>query len=899
MIQIDEDINIPTCLRYNKKGEPFIGLSAQKEKDSEYRLIENFKIELGNVDSKKIAQPKKINISKKNTKTVIQITSDFFRKIFNEIKIWLENNNISSNSNLLIAEPLSLQVGSGTVSNEWLTNYRANLKRLLSGQFYNIKNISFMPEPFAVFQYYRYGYKHPLLSAGSKNNVLVVDFGGGTFDVCIIETTKEGDVRKGGKHSRPLAAASEPVGGFYVNRVIAEHLLFEYAEEKTTKTKLRKGINQYNKWKKGENGFDFSTLHEDYQTFIKKFDVLIYTIERPKIDLSNFIKNWSLDANLNESILIDIPENIFDENNCNIYKAKLTANKFREIFTNEVWVKKLKPIIKKTIDRGKNEFLNENISVALLSGGSSNIKWLRILLEKDFKHDLEYVEIFDLPNYQEVVSQGLSIECARRFYNEEKEGDFSSVTYNRICLLLSANSIECEPRKFKPKTKGLPTVEEPAVLLPSASVLKNFIDKELKWRVKLNKRPTKSLDYYFLRSTLNYEDLDNRFNIPYFRVFTPQPCKFDSYVTVQLKVDKNGTAIPTFIYKTDRNEKVVMAKQGNPFPLDITYAQENPSNAYIGFDFGSSNTSISFIDEKSIKIYQTRRQEEGWQDLSNLVETLPYPASSPLASYLCQRDLDKRVIHSIKFAENTLSFLSYIIYLELCATRDIKSKIFKGFTQRSAGPIWKLLQTCFNKISSDSLFCSNYGVLLNNESNLNLIDNFITQVSQFKHDKISSNEIDTERPVKILANLCSRIFEHYCFGYFEEVKKQKFKNSNSGLFRIAHGKPPFTRSAIYEGKELFSPESAILINCKKNILIKLDPLIFWESCDHHQDLHNGHCYFYDKISKKNVVNFTAINYPCNILATSDNKLSEYLDFIIEMKEKDIPREIIKIEKLNF
>jgi len=89
-----------------------------------------------------------------------------------------------------------------------------------------------------------------------------------------------------------------------------------------------------------------------------------------------------------------------------------------------------------------------------------------------------------------------------------------------------------------------------------------------------------------------------------------------------------------------------------------------------------------------------------------------------------------------------------------------------------------------------------------------------------------------------------------------------------------------------------------LINCKKNILIELDPLIFWESCDHHQDLHNGHCYFYDKISKK-VVNFTAINYPCNILATSDNNLFEYLDLIIKMKEKDIPGQIIKIEKLNF
>jgi molecular chaperone DnaK (HSP70) len=40
-----------------------------------------------------------------------------------------------------------------------------------------------MPEPFAVFQYYRYGVKHPLVAQRTKHIALVFDFGGGTYKV--------------------------------------------------------------------------------------------------------------------------------------------------------------------------------------------------------------------------------------------------------------------------------------------------------------------------------------------------------------------------------------------------------------------------------------------------------------------------------------------------------------------------------------------------------------------------------------------------------------------------------------------------------------------------------------------------------------------------------------------
>jgi len=55
---------------------------------------------------------------------------------------------------------------------------RNSLRRILTGKF---ALVDFMPEPFAVFQYYRYGVRHPLVAEKRKHIALVVGFGGGTF----------------------------------------------------------------------------------------------------------------------------------------------------------------------------------------------------------------------------------------------------------------------------------------------------------------------------------------------------------------------------------------------------------------------------------------------------------------------------------------------------------------------------------------------------------------------------------------------------------------------------------------------------------------------------------------------------------------------------------------------
>ncbi len=127
------------------------------------------------------------------------------------------------------------------------------------------------------------------------------------------------------------------------------------------------------------------------------------------------------------------------------------------------------------MQRAKQDLSGAPVTVVLLSGGSANIRWLIELLRRDFDTELNQAEILTLKDFQEVVSKGLAAECARRYYTAE--GDFSTVTYNRVCLILDPDESGHEIKKFIPRDVSLPKADIPGVLLPSASVLTAFRDR--------------------------------------------------------------------------------------------------------------------------------------------------------------------------------------------------------------------------------------------------------------------------------------------------------------------------------------------------------------------------------------------------------------------------------------
>jgi hypothetical protein len=896
LIDIDDNTNVPTTLYYplGVGAPPLIGSAASAAaKDAHDLLNEDFKVDLGNISPTSRTIREKFPTASGISKSAVGLTSDFFNQILREVDRWLQLHGVEENVALLLAEPLSM--GGELASDEWLSNYRRNIDRILKGRP-GLAAVDFLPEPFAVFQYYRHGSRHPLLTDRTKYNALVIDFGGGTFDVCIVETTKEGDISRSNRNSKPLAASSEPVGGFYINRTLSEDLFRKHlsATPGRRDARLETAIDMYKRWRRDPD-FQFGALNNDYQCFIKHFNRVVHEVEHLKIGLCAQIWDWQMETTLAFAGALALPKNPYTAES-DVINVKVTAAEFRQLFEAKIWNSHLRPVIRRALSRGRQELGGAPLSVVLLSGGSANIGWLRTLLERDFGDDLRDAPVLIETDYQEVVAKGLAVECARRFFSE---GDFGTVTYNRVCLVLEPDNRGREIKPYAPREGALPDVARmPGVLLPSASVLKAFVDQPMRWRVKLDHAPRRRLDYHFLRSSLDPDDVQQLQNPGQTVLVTPTDAKFGAALTVELSVREDGTASPRFIYR-EGNGSDEFAAAGKPFFLDMTYGKSKTGpGAYVGFDFGTSNSALCFVDAKSIEVYSRRASETSWSELSDLVGVLPYPLAVPLEGYLSCADPRRLVDRAREFTEAALAMGAYVALLEHCATKGAKeSKLFKGFTQRSAGPLWALLRDALRQLGSKAAVTAPFRELIAGDL-YPIINDFVTFLGQQKHQKASETDLDHLHPVRILANVSHLVFGRNRFGFFEEVRKRRLAKGYEGRFRHACGPSRFIDLYRYQGEESFSEDQAFLVNSDDSIAIPLEPLILWHDCPKHPDAEFGHCYIFDLIDKGKA-SYKAVGHACVLEVTDINSdFSELFDYLTSFSVSDQSIDLVTINKLE-
>jgi hypothetical protein len=616
----------------------------------------------------------------------------------------------------------------------------------------------------------------------------------------------------------------------------------------------------------------------------------VYDVEDPKIALSEQIDDWQLDAPLrNLSVTVRLPKDPFSENP-SYFDAILTAEEFREWFIKEVWGKRLKSVIKNTLDRGQEKLLGNPVNIVLLSGGSCNIRWVERLIEHDFSTELSNAAVLQLEdNFLEVVAKGLAVECTRRFYDDSSRGDFTSVTYNGLNLLLDADERGIQHKNFIP-TSDNPVLQtdKRCVLIPAASVLSGQFDKPLTWKVKLDRPPRHFLNYYFLRAGLSpFSDeefgesgekkySEHLLNLEHHNVSTPANSSFDNNTLVELKIEKERkTASVRFIYARNNQGQPRITVEGAPFFIDITDTQDQPkSKAYIGLDFGTSNTAISFINHAAVKAYEKKSNKQFWLDLNELCRVLPYPLAVPLARHLSQYEKKQLADTALEFVESALAMASYVSYLELCSLKKSRTnqendetlitaypstKYFKSFTQRSVGPLWGLLRDTQKAMGDKAHITKPYRDLLG-ESHYDEVDSMVTELGEYKHQKRSADSLNLQI-VKLIANVSRRVFMNYWFGYFENISSERFKKGNyNGRFRQAHGDSTnFVESVSYSGRSEFPNGSAHLVNFEARIALPLAPLIFWYSCEQHPN--EEHCYFYD-IHSKGDYSYKAACFSC-------------------------------------
>lgn len=819
LVKVDEKTNIPTVLFY-QGGKCHIGYEAIEKNDSPELLSEDFKVELGREDPSTQTR-RTFETSAGRSRTAVGLAQDFIHQALGRLESWCNERGTPMPTRILVAEPIAMGNAQG-VLDTWLKNYRSSLRRILKGRF---QEIDFLPEPFAVFQYYRYGLKHALVAQHLRHIALVLDFGGGTFDVSVIETTGKGDISQSGRNQRPLAASSIPVGGFYINRVIAETLLFENLDKGVSKSEIRKALEKFSELKNAAPD-ELDTLRSDLRNFVRHFKSCLSSVESAKITICNNIPYWNLSADLSKAVAcrVRVPRNPL-VSAPEWAEIRLDARRLRELFEQRIWDQKLKPAIKDAIARAERELEGKPISLVLLSGGSSNIRWLTPLIERDLRQDLANAQILDFSeNFQEVVSKGLAVECARRFYTEGT-GDFRAVTYNRLCLALRADDGRLEVRRYRPITDQTPkeSVDE-GVLLPSASILKDSVGLPLRWKTSLSSPPRRHLDYFFMRGSFDPDDVSSLHNVDH-RAHTPPGTKFASGIEIEITINEDGTAHPKFTYgHGEKGGQVIVS--GRPFYLDATFVAELAAgNTYLGFDFGTSNSSLSFVEDNDIRAYEERSRDGAWLELSDLVAVLPYPAAAPLAAYIAETDKKQMDLCGREAFEAMLAFAAYTAYCEMCVRRPkADTFLFKGLQHRSAGPLWHLLQQTLKSLGDRAKFSAAYLLLLRDAYKAEFND-AVTQLAQQKHGKIVTN-LNYPRILTMLGNLISASLANRAVGFFEHVTQKKFQSKFSGIFRSAKGpSAPFVEIFEYDGTQSFSSDQVFICDHESGQALSLSPLI--------------------------------------------------------------------------
>ncbi len=416
-VEVSGSKNIPTAVFYRTGGDYLIGYDAQEATEKVWDVNQDFKVDLGRHDTK-AKRHLRFPTASGESRSAYVITQDFIARVLNQTSRWLTTHQIEHSAHILIAEPLAMQAQQDA---DWLENYRVNLREMLSKrtsqEYPNIcfDEVSFLPEPFAVFQYYRYGINHPLMAQSAKHQALILDFGGGTFDVSVIETTKQGDISESGRNSKPYGASSDQVGGFFLNRKIAEQLYRRHLLDQRERDQLKRGLKHYDKWRRNEE--ELQEMRDEMRAFVLNFHRTSFEVEAPKIALCKQIKNWKLDAALSEQTRMRLPTDPFVADSQS-RSVPFSATEMRQVFLEAVWKEKLAPTVKLCLDRAMQDLGGQPITIVLLSGGSANIGWFEEALFEDFQARLANAQALHLPDFQEVVAKGLAVECARRFYSE-------------------------------------------------------------------------------------------------------------------------------------------------------------------------------------------------------------------------------------------------------------------------------------------------------------------------------------------------------------------------------------------------------------------------------------------------------------------------------------------------
>lgn len=215
---------------------------------------------------------------------------------------------------------------------------------------------------------------------------------------------------------------------------------------------------------------------------------------------------------------------------------------------------------------------------------------------------------------------------------------------------------------------------------------------------------------------------------------------------------------------------------------------------------------------------------------------------------------------AFEFIEAALTLCAYAAFADYCTRRTRStSRLWRGFTKRSAGPLWALLKSILEQMSDDAWLSKPLrGILM--PDNAAMVDAAISALNDFKHDRLPA-PVDMRPTVELLADFSYRGFKDLCFGYFERVQLVRFSREFEGVFRKASGVAPFFEIMSYRGSMPFSDHDPYLLQVSTGSVLPLSPFCFWDNCDDHPDLASGHLFVFD-CDDRSAFSFKALGTAC-------------------------------------
>lgn len=452
--------------------------------------------------------------------------------------------------------PEQLIVGVPAINDgKWQSNYRRHVRQVLGELAYG--EPLFFPEPFAVFQYYRH-WENVIPKSNQPLTVLIVDFGGGTFDCCIVETTADGNLARGGATSIPLGVQSVEGAGKELDRKLMEL-----------------GIGKVS---------DARLKQEPIESRLSSRPWILLFAEEIKISLSQQMQGCRLEEDCNQFLATSrIPAGFYHPEVQ--FDLALTGEDLKKAI-NELWFKSWGRAILKTLDEvkyGRRGVQLEHLDRVILAGGSSALPFLTQLVAKTLAGQVAFKakDIVVGAHLEKAVAYGLAFEAReQRKRSLRTHHSIGPCVFNRLFLYAARRRSEVFERPYISRVEKTKQIHcEPGVLLDGPMRIGEFASE---YTIKLPFLPKESLFFWFCDKEDSSNPEADRLNLR--QDVLRLPTKTHKSFTLRLEFSEDGLVKPIFTFDGKRLE-------ASPFLFpNLRLAKEVES--FAGIDLGTSNTYV-------------------------------------------------------------------------------------------------------------------------------------------------------------------------------------------------------------------------------------------------------------------------------------------------------------------